>query len=217
MVGGDFVPPAKSAKPPRKGHKSGKGSRRRRQIKREHTRQANGGQQEHGSNMVRNFVPPALSNEPPLCTSQQCTRPECVSRWQRNYASRWKNYHAALRKAEEEKNRSEDSSRWKNYYAALRKAEGELHKSEDSLSSQKVSSEDSLSSQKVSNLDGNWPPDAHSFSMEECLKSYRPPPKRRSEHINSSTPSPAERTSQETLTSSRTWNSPTWNSYEHSY
>ena len=192
MVGGDFVPPAQydeppppaqSAKPPRTGHKSGNGARRRRQIKREHTRQANGGQQEHGSNMVRNFVPPAQINEPPLCTSKECIRQESLSRLQRDYASRWTIYSAALRKAEEEMNKSEDS----------------------------------LSRQKVSNLDGNWPPDDHSFSMEECLKLYRPPPKRRSEHINSSTPSPAERTSQETLTSSRTWNSSTWNSYEHSY
>ena len=157
MVGGDFVPPAQSdeppppaqsAKPPRKGHKSGKGSRRRRQIKREHTRQANGGQQEHGSNMVRNLVPPAQSN---------------ASRYRRNMQR------------------------------------------------------GSLPRQKVFNLDGNWPPADHSFSMGKCLQLYRPPPWRRSEHINSSTPSPAERTSQETLTSSRTWNSPAWNSYEHSY
>ena len=167
MVGGDFVPPAKSAKPPRKGHKSGKGSRRRRQIKREHTRQANGGQQEHGSNMVRNLVPPAQSNEPPRQGHQSGN----ASRYRRNMQR------------------------------------------------------GSLPRQKVFNLDGNWPPDAHSFSMEECLKSYRPPPKRRSEPINS--PSPAERTSSRTWnrtssrtwnrTSSRTWNSPTWNSYEHSY
>ena len=166
MVGGDFPPPAQSAKPPRKGHRSGNGSRRRRQIKREHTRQANGGQQEHGSNMVRNLVPPAQSHEPPLWTSN-----DYVNRWQRNI----RREHAASR------------------------------------------SEGSLPRQKVFNLDGNWPPADHSFSLGKCLKLYRPPPKRRSEHINSSTPSPAEMTSQETLSSSRTWNSPTWNSYEHSY
>ena len=177
----NLVPPDQSAQPPRKGHKSGHGSRWKRKLKRKHAfRQANGGQQEHGSNMVRNLVPPAQSNEPPR-QGHQCGN-----------ASR---YRRKMQRG-------------------------------------------SLPRQQVFNQDGNWPPADHSFSMGECLKLYRPPPLRRSEHIISSTPSPAEmpsqdslfclpskvremlylsRTSQETLTSSRTWNSPAWNSYEHSY
>ena len=114
VVGGDFVPPtqsdeppppAQSAKPPRTGHKSGNGARRRRQIKRRHAfRQAKGGQQEHGSNMVRNFVPPAQI--PPA----QIPKPPLIGLLHRSGdASLWNNYYAARQKAEEAMNKSEDN------------------------------------------------------------------------------------------------------------
>ena len=88
-----FPPPAKYPKHQRQGHRSGHGSRRRRQIARG-----------HGSNMVRNFVPPAQI--PPA----QIPKPPLIGLLHRSGdASLWNNYYAARQKAEEAMNKSEDN------------------------------------------------------------------------------------------------------------
>ena len=88
-----FPPPAKYPKHQRQGHRSGHGSRRRRQIARG-----------HGSNMVRSFVPPAQI--PPA----QIPKPPLIGLLHRSGdASLWNNYYAARQKAEEAMNKSEDN------------------------------------------------------------------------------------------------------------
>ena len=162
MVGGAFPPPAKSPKHPRQGHKSGNGARKRRQIKRDHTRQATSGQQAHGSKMVSNLVPPAQLPKPPLMLSS-----DAYINWEQR-----------------------NMRREQLYYAARQKAEEAMNKSEDNIS--------------------------HSFTKEECLESYKPPPQWRSETPNS-TRSNSTWTRSSTWNSSRTWSSPATYSHEHSW
>ena len=96
-----FPPPAKYPKHQRQGHRSGHGARKRRQIKRDHTRQATSGPHNtaHGSKMVRNLIPPAQIPKPPLIGLLNRSED----------ASLWNNYYAARQKAEEAMNKSEDN------------------------------------------------------------------------------------------------------------